>query len=180
MGGNSDKTSGGTRNYASQPGTLGKRRSEYDKLMGSGDYDKSNSYLDKSGGFVVVHNQHNINKDELTAGKKLAQKGYKVYLDSEKSTISGGKTKDGRLYKSPMDMKSIGKAGNNTIKTAMEKASKQGVETVVLIQKTKTMTRDYVDQQVGKFKEKSPARARAKIKHVIVVGMNGNVHRRKV
>ena len=62
----------------------------------------------------------------------------------------------------------------------MEKASKQGVETVVLIQKTKAMTREYVDQQVGKFIEKSPARARARIKHVIVVGKSGNIHRRNL
>lgn len=180
MGGNSDKTSGGTRNYASQPGTLGKRQGEFNRLMGTGNYDKSNSYMDKSGGFVVVHNEHNINSDERDASKKLAKKGYKVYLDSEKSTISGGKTKDGRLYHSPMDMKAIGKAGNNTIKTAMEKASKQGAETVVLIQRTKSMTREYVDAQVKKFIEQSPVRARERIKHVIVVGLSGNVHRRNL
>ena len=79
-----------------------------------------------------------------------------------------------------MDMKSITKAGENTIKTAIEKASRQGAETVVLIQRTEAMTREYVDAQVAKFKEKSPARARARIKHVIVVGLSGNIHRRNI
>ncbi len=180
MSGNSDKTTGGTRNYASQPGTLGKRSGEFNQLMNSGNYDRDNSYFDRSGGFMVVHNEHNINADELDAGRKLAQKGYKVYLDSEHSTISGGKTKDGKLYQSPMDMKSITTAGENTIKTAMEKASRQGAETVVLIQQTEAMTREYVDAQVAKFKEKAPARARARIKHVIVVGLSGNIHRRNI
>lgn len=177
MSGNSDKKSGGTRNYASQPGTFNKRNREFNQLMSSGDYDKANSYYDPSGGFMVVHKDHNINADELDAGKKLARKGYKVYLDSERSTITGGKTKDGRLYKSPMDIKAINTAGNNTIKNAMEKASRQGAETVILVQRTTAMTRKYVDEQVDNFKKLSPALAKANIKHVIVVGISGNVHR---
>lgn len=180
MGGNSDKTSGGTRNYASQPGTMSKRGGEFNQLMSSGNYDRENSYFDKSGGFLVVHNEHNLNADELDAGRKLAHKGYKVYLDSEHSTISGGKTKDGRIYRSPMDIKSITKTGENTIKNAMEKASKQGAETIVLFQRNLGMTRKYVDEQVRKFINKSPGRAKDKIKHVIVVGMNGNIHRRNI
>lgn len=135
MGGNSDKTSGGTRNYASQPGTMSKRGGEFNQLMSSGNYDRENSYFDKSGGFLAVHNEHNLNADELDAGRKLAHKGYEVYLDSEHSSISGGKTKDGRIYRLPMDIKAINKIGENTIKNAMEKASKQGAETIVLFQR---------------------------------------------
>ena len=171
MSGNGDKTSGGTRNYAKQPGTLGKRRC---------DYDRKNSYFDKSGGFMVVHNQHNINADELDAGRKLAQKGYKIYLDSERSTISYEGKRDGRIYRSPMDMKAVGQAGANTIKTAMERAAKQGAETVVLIQRAKAMTPTYIQNQIQLFREKSPKRAREKIKRVIVVGVSGGVHRRPV
>ena len=180
MSGNGDKTSGGTRNYAKQPGTLGKRRSEYDKLMGSGDYDRQNSIFDKSGGFVVIHNEHNLKDGEKEAAQKLARKGYKVYLDKERSTVSGQTTKDGRLYHSPMDIKSVKIAGNNTIKTAMEKASKQGAETVVVLQRSRSVTREYITSQINLFREKSPQRAREKIKWVIVVGQNGKVHRRPV
>lgn len=159
---------------------MSKRGGEFNQLMSSGNYDRENSYFDKSGGFLVVHNEHNLNADELDAGRKLAHKGYKVYLDSEHSTISGGKTKDGRIYRSPMDIKSITKTGENTIKNAMEKASKQGAETIVLFQRNLGMTRKYVDEQVRKFINKSPGRAKDKIKHVIVVGMNGNIHRRNI
>ena len=34
--------------------------------------------------------------------------------------------------------------------------------------------------QIRKFLHKSPGRAKEKIKHVIVVGMNGNIHRRNI
>ena len=180
MGGNSDKTSGGTRNYASQPGTMSKRGGEFNQLMSSGNYDRENSYFDKSGGFLAVHNEHNLNADELDAGCKLAHKGYKVYLDSEHSTISGGKTKDGRLYRSPMDMKAIGEAGKWSIKREVERAARQGAETVVLIQRTQAMTREYVDDQVQKIKTYSPPWAKARIKHLIVVGLKGNIHRRNL
>lgn len=180
MSGNGEKKSGGTRNYAKQPGTLNKRRSDYDKLMGTGDYDKKNSFFDKSGGFVVVHNDHMLKDGEKEAAEKLARKGYKVYLDSERSTITGQTTKDGRLYRSPMDIKSVKIAGNNTIKTALEKASKQGAETVVVLQRSHTITREYITSQIKLFKDKSPQRAREKIKWVIVVGQSGNVHRRPV
>ena len=180
MSGNGDKTSGGTRNYAKQPGTLGKRRSEFDKLMGSGDYDRKNSIFDKSGGFVVIHNEHNLKDGEKEAAQKLARKDYKVYLDRERSTVFKQTTKDGRIYHSHIDIKSVKIAGNNTIKTAMEKASKQGAETVVILQRSHAITREYITSQIKLFREKSPQRAREKIKWVIVVGMNGNVHRRPV
>lgn len=180
MSGNGDKTSGGTRNYAKQPGTLGKRRSEFDKLMGSGDYDRKNSIFDKSGGFVVIHNEHNLKDGEKEAAQKLARKGYKVYLDSEHSTLSHDSKKDGSLYRSPMDIKAIGEAGKWSVKREMERAAKQGANTVVLLQRTKAMTRNYVEEQLQKFRDYSPQRAREKIKYVVVVGASGNVHRHKI
>ena len=180
MGGNSDKTSGGTRNYASQPGTLGKRQGEFNRLMGTGNYDESNSYMDKSGGFVVVHNERKYNENELEAGKKLAKKGYKVYLDRERSTVAGQTAKDGRLYQSPMDIKAIKTPGKWTLKSAMDYASKQGAETVVVLQRSSSVTREYITNQINLFREHSPQRAKEKIKRVIVIGMDGSVHRRPV
>lgn len=79
-----------------------------------------------------------------------------------------------------MDIKTINKAGKYTIKSAMESAAKQDASVVVLGQGTKRMTRAYVESQIRMFQEKSPARARAKLKYVIVVGKRGTVHRHKL
>ena len=102
------KTSGGTRNYRNNPKAMKTRRKEYNSLMGSGNYDHTRSYFDASGGFVATHKEHNHitnhNEDKSdVASINLAKKGYKVYLDSEKSEIefSTGKNKkvrDGRVF----------------------------------------------------------------------------------
>ena len=52
-----------------------------------------------------------------------------------------------------MDIKAINKIGENTIKNAMEKASKQGAETIVLFQRNHNMTRKYVDEQIRESTE---------------------------
>lgn len=96
--------------------------------------------------------------------------------------ISKSKKVDGKIYKEVFDFKTISTAGKSTIKNALEKASKQSenIETVVLIQNTKSMTKKYVKEQIEMFKHISPAKSREKIKRVIVVGMSGNVHRHKL
>lgn len=183
MSGTSDKTSGSTRNYAKQPGTLAKRRAEFDSLMASGDYDRKKSYFDKSGGFYVWHNDHKPNRDskaERFAAKTLAKHGYKVYLDKEKSNEYKLSTKDGYIYNSPMDIKKISKAGKYTIKSHLEKATKQGAKTAVIVQGSKKVTRQYIDSQIRLFKEKSPRRAVGKLEFVVVIGKNGHVHRHKL
>lgn len=179
MSGQSDKTSGSTRNYAKRPSTLANRKAEFDRFMATGKYDESKSYFDKSGGFVVFNKDHNriqANSLELEASKQLAQKGYKVYIESEKSYIYKDSKHDGFLYKSSMDIKTINTPGENTLKTAFEKAAKQNAETVVVRQNSIKADRAYIDAQIRKFKEKSPRRAVKKIKRVVVVGFDGNVH----
>lgn len=183
MSGTNDKTSGSTRNYAKQPNTLAKRRSEYDSLMSSGNYNKRKSYFDKSGGFYAWHNDHKANKDskaERFAAKTLAEHGYKVYMDKEKSNKNKLSTKDGYIYKSPMDIKKVSKAGKYTIKSHLEKATKQGAKTAVIVQGSKKVNRQYIDSQIKLFKEKSPRKAVGKLEYVIVVGKNGHVHRHKI
>ena len=161
------------------------RRSEYNSLMGSGSYDLTRSYFDASGGFVATHNEHNhiknhdIDKSDI-ASINLAKKGYKIYLDNEKATIMFQPKRDGKIYKLPMDIKTIGEAGNNTIKSAIESASKQDAKVAILYQNTPKMDKHYVLSQLELFKTKSPQRARDKIEWVIVVGSNGNVHRHKM
>lgn len=180
---NSHKTYGGTRNYAHAPSTLRKRRDEYNRLMNSGDYDPERSKFYPSGGFYAVHRYHN-NPESYDAEEKaasvLAEKGYKIYLGDERNTISGKSVNDGNIYHSRMDIKAITEVGPNTIKSRLEKATKQGATTAILVQTRSDMTRAYVEGQIQKFKEFSPARARAKLEYVIVVGMNGSVHRHKL
>ncbi len=50
----------------------------------------------------------------------------------------------------------------------------------ILGQRTRRMTRAYVESQIRLFQEKSPARAREKLEYVIVVGRRGTVHRHKL
>jgi 3-keto-L-gulonate-6-phosphate decarboxylase len=83
-------------------------------------------------------------------------------------------------YKRKADFKTVSTIGNNTIKGAIEKASKQGAEVAVIYQRTKKMDRVYVEKQLDLFRLKSPKKAREKIKEVIVVGLSGNVHRHKM
>ena len=181
-----DKRSGGTRNYSKQPRTLKKRHDEFDALMNTGVYDFARSFFDPSGGFAATHNEHNQVIDPAkdksdVAVQYLAAKGYRLYLDSEKTTISdSGKKKDGRIEKLPMDIKTINNAGKSTIKRACEEAAKQGARCVILFQNTSAMDRKYVSEQLyGKdgFLQKSPIKMVRQIDWVIVVGSNGHVHR---
>ena len=142
-------------------------------------FDESSLLIDNS---LKEHNHitdHNIDKSDV-ASRLLAKKGYKVYLDSEKSTIKFETKRDGRIYELPMDMKTIGEAGKNTIKRAIENVSKQDAKVAILYQNTSKMDKQYVLSQIELFKTKSPQRARDKIEWVIVVGSNGNVHRHKM
>lgn len=176
------KSSGGTRNYAGK-NTLSKRREEFDSLMGTGKYDNDRSFFDNSGGFVVTHKHHNNDKDNdmsSAAVAALSKKGYKVYLGDERNYVAGIPTPDGRLYKHTMEIKTVNTAGNNTIKKSLEASTKQGASVVVLYQNTNQMTREYVESQIKLFNEKSPKMTQEKLKHVIVVGKSGNVHRHKI
>lgn len=181
------KASGGTRNYSSVPKTLDNRKNEFNSLMASGLYDAERSYFDASGGFVAVNKEHNVADTdvdkEADATKKLAKKGYKVYLDSELATIAFKTHNDGRLYNLKMDIKTINKAGEHTIKKRIEDASKQNVKAVVLYQNIDKMDKKYVLEQIygeNGFIQKSPKKAVEKIDWVIVVGANGNVHRHDI
>ena len=51
------KGSGGTRNYSNNPHALSNRKTEFDSIMNTGDY--RDGYFDKSGGYFVIHKDHN-------------------------------------------------------------------------------------------------------------------------
>ena len=87
---------------------------------------------------------------------------------------------DGRVYKEVMDVKTVNVVGKNTIKNQLENATKQGASVAILYQNNEKMTRSYVESQIKLFNNKSPKRAKDKLKLVIVVGKNGNVHRHKI
>ena len=183
------KTSGGVRNYRTYSSAYDTRKAEFNMLMATGQYKQDFSRFYKGGGFVVTHKGHNVarydSKGKLVdksdeAARKLARKGFRVYLDSERSNRMNVSTPDGRIEKLTMDIKTISKSGRYTIKQALEKASKQGSRAVVLMQGTKKMTRQYVERQISLFQQKSPKRARDKMEYVIVVGISGNIHRHKL
>lgn len=180
------KESGGTRNYNPNSKAWEKRYNEYTGLLATGDYDIARSFFDNSGGFCVTHNEHNpvtqpdVDKSDI-AVKYLTEKGYRIYLDSEKTTFSdNGKKKDGRIEKLPMDIKTINTVGKYTIKRAVEKASVQGARAVILFQNTPDMDAKYIKQALygaDGVVNKSPLKVLEKIDWVIVVGANGHVHR---
>lgn len=186
------KTYGGTRNYPSGSSAYVKRQTEYESLMSSGDYSSSLSHFYSGGGFVVTHNEHNApgeGDDTRHIANSLAKKGYRIYLGKEKTskisdpakrTGKNPKVQDGKIEVRQMDIKTINRAGKNTIKNAMESATKQNASVVILGQRTRRMTRAYVESQIKLFQEKSPARAREKLEYVIVVGRRGTVHRHKL
>ena len=183
------KTAGGVRNYRTYSSAYNKRRDEFYGLMATGQYKPDASRFYKGGGFVAVHKEHNVaRRDESgrlvdksdEAARKLARKGFRVYLESEKSNKMKVSTPDGRIERLAMDIKTINKTGKYTIKATLEHASKQGASSVVLMQGTRSMTRQYVESQIEMFRQKSPKKAREKIKNVITVGISGNVHRHKV
>lgn len=182
------KSSGGTRNYRNNTKTLTTRRKEFDTLMHSGFYDVSRSYFDPTGGFVATNKEHNeVKNPEIDKEKEatlfLANKGYKVYLDSERATIEFEPHNDGRIYNISMDIKTINEAGNNTIKRQLEKASTQNVKAVVLYQNNPLVDKNYVKNQIygeNGFIQKSPKKALEKIDWIIVVGSNGHVHRHDI
>ena len=179
MSGTPDKKTGGTRNYAKYPKTLQKRRDEYDAEIATGNYNAELSYFDKSGGYVLVHKDHNKIKEgslEMETTHDLAKKGYKIRLESEKSKRFKDKKCDGTIYDSPMDIKTVSTAGKYTIKGALEKASSQKANVVIIRQGAPDITRKYIDDQIDLFKRKSPRRAVRRIKRIIVVGENGHVH----
>lgn len=183
------KTYGGVRNYKTGSSAYRKRRAEYNSLMATGDYKPESSHFYKGGGFVVTHKEHNLAQRDKNgklvdksdeAAVKLARKGYRVYLESERSNKAEFKTRDGKVEKLEVDIKTVSNLGKYTIKSVMEKAAKQNANGVVIMQGTKKMTREYVERQIRLFQMKSPKRARDKIKYVIVVGKSGNVHRHKL
>ena len=176
------KRGGGTRNYSNNPKVMATRRAEYDGLMATGSYDASRSFFDPSGGFYITHKGHDTiadhDKDKSdVAVKYLAAKGYRVYLDNEKSAISyNGKVRDGRIEKLPMDIKTANSAGKWTLKHDFDYAAQQGAKAVVVMQNNPAVNREYVTEQISKMTNY----ARKQIDWVIVVGMDESVHRHKL
>lgn len=177
------KASGGTRNYSNRENTWGKRQSEFQAIVNTGDY--KNSYFDKSGGYFVVHKDHNeiadpnVNK-EMYAAEILAKKGYRIYLMSENAYISGIKKRDGFNGHAMMDMKTINSAGKYKIENSLKDAATQGAEIAILIQNTPAMTKAYVQEQISLYLQHAKGNERGNLREVMIVGMSGNVHRHKL
>lgn len=184
-----EKQSGGTRNYSHRTKTLEKRRAEFDKVVSKGYY--RDSYFDKSGGYYVIHKNHNeiIHHGKIGEGRKndnfedecarkLAKKGYRIYLMSEKSYINGVKKTDGFADHSIIDIKTINSAGRWRIINDMKDAATQGAEVAIFFQNTPKMDKNYVEEQINAFRR--GAAYKGKLSHVWIVGMSGRIHRHKI
>ena len=177
------KPGGGTRNYSHRPKIIAKRKAEFDGLVATGLYNES--YFDVSGGYYIAHEGHAIKEDdeskERSAALALAQKGYRVYLMPDQSYVQGLSKSDGFTEHAQMDIKTISNAGTATIRNAMEKASKQGAELVVLVQNTPAVTKDYVSQQIQLFKNTPAGKHNVTLKAVWIISADGKrIHRRQI
>lgn len=176
-----EKRSGGTRNYSHRTKTLEKRRAEFDKVVSKGYY--RDSYFDRSGGYYVIHKDHNeingtTNKEDFGA-KALAAHGYRAYLMSEKNYLEGFKRNDGFVDHAIVDFKTISTAGKYSIERALKDASLQGAELCVMVQNTKDMTKEYVERQYSMYKEHAKGKE-ANIKALWVISMDGKrIHRHR-
>lgn len=177
------KQSGGTRNYYRLPSVLARRKAEFDSLIAKGDYVRS--HFSQSGGYYVIHKDHkpvtvpNENK-ENEAAKFLADKGYRVYMMGEGSYLRDFKKTDGFHEHAIMDIKTINSASKYRIERVLKNAALQNAEVVVLMQNTKDMTRNYVENQINLFKENAKGSERGNLKQVIVVGLSGRIHRHSI
>lgn len=175
------KQSGGTRNYSHRTETLNKRRAEFDSVVAKGDY--SSQYFDKSGGYYVIHKDHNAingttNKEDFAA-RALAEHGYRAYLMSEKNYIEGFKKNDGFVDHATVDFKTISTAGKYSVERALKDASLQGAELCVIVQNTTAMTRTYVENQFAMYKQYAKGNE-ANIKALWVISMDGQrIHRHR-
>lgn len=168
------KPSGGTRNYSYRPKTLSKRRAEFDRIVAKGYY--KDSYFDKSGGYYVIHQDHNeingtTNKENFGA-RVLAEHGYRVYLMSEKNYIEGFKRNDGFVDHATVDFKTMSTAGKYTLERNLKDASLQKAEICVVIQNTKDLTTEYVERQWQAYKAHAKGNE-AKVKALWVISMDG-------
>lgn len=119
--------------------TVKKSRVEFLSKIASGEYipSKSKFYM-SSGGFYLTHYKHNdstTDNDKSTFGVDvLAEKGYKIYLESEVSNEIGKKNPDGVIDGRVLEIKTINTNGTFTVKSKLEKSTKQNAEVVVLVQ----------------------------------------------
>lgn len=156
---------------------------EFQELLNDGFHDAERSYFSESGGFVVTHVDHNrVSNPEIDleplAARILADYGYRVYLDSERSYIENQRTPDGRLNRRTMDIKTINTSGSNTVRSKVDKASGQGVEVVVLMENCRGFSDAYVRGQIQKFR--ATRHAESRIKEVFWVKKDGSTKSMKI
>lgn len=175
------KPSGGTRNYSHRTKTLAKRRAEFDKVVAKGYYRES--YFDKSGGYYVIHKDHNningIENKEDFGAKALAKHGYRVYLMSETNYIEGFKRNDGFVEHAIVDFKTMSTPGKYTLERNLKDASLQRAELCIVIQNSKDMTKEYVERQWEAYKAHAKG-DEARVKALWVISMDGKrIHKHK-
>lgn len=180
------KGSGGTRAVKRYSGTYEQARRNYVDALSRGGYDVKRSYLSPSGGSLLFAEGHNIVKEEIEAGRIMADKGYEVVLmpesgvDSIRKVARKGTAKfpDGTIdlisyeQKTPNPTKigAIGRARN--VNKALEHAMKKGADIAFIYDKHKALHREDIDAGIHLFE----SRLRYRFKAILTLNYRGEIH----
>ena len=96
----------------------------------------ADSFDENSGGFYVIHREHNFDKKngryEIESAKALITEGYRIELQSERSRIQGVKIPDGLLNGKLCELKAVIKNSAKSIQRQIEDSARKKALFVVL------------------------------------------------
>lgn len=180
------KGSGGTLVITPYKGTVERARERFSGMIASGEYDVARSYLSPSGGSLLFSKEHNIVKEEIEAGRILADKGYEVVLTPEGTADSVLKMSKRGGYRFPEGTISLvsfeqktpnpgkrddaGRAQN--VKKALDHAAAKGAEIALIYDKNKALHRQDIGTGMGLFEKRSDYRFKA----VVTINAKGEIH----
>lgn len=167
-------------------GTMELARERFSGMIASGEYDVARSYLSPSGGSLLFAKGHNIVKEEIEAGRILADKGYEVVLTPEGTADSvlkvskrgGSKFPEGTISLVTFEQKTpnpgkrddAGRAQN--VKKALDHGEAKGAEITLIYDKHKALHRQDISAGMGLFEKHSDYRFKA----VVTINANGEIH----
>ena len=167
-------------------GTVEQARERFNGMIAGGGYDVARSYLSPSGGSLLFSKEHNIVKEEIEAGRILADKGYEVVLTPEGTVDSVLKVSKRGQYKFPegtislvtFEQKTpnpgrtddVGRAQN--VKRALDHAAVKGAEIALIYDKHKVLHRQDISAGLRIFEEHSDYRLKA----IVTINAKGEIH----
>nr|DAG36488.1 MAG TPA: hypothetical protein [Caudoviricetes sp.] len=180
------KGSGGTRVVKPHNGTFEQARRKYLNALSDSRYVPSRSYLSPSGGSLLFEKGHNVVKEEIEAGRLMADKGYEVVLTPEggtdtirKVTKRGSeKFPDGTIdfisyeQKTPNPAKTDATSRAKNVNNALEHAMKKGADVAFIYDKHGVLHREDIDSGIHIFENRMPYRFKA----ILTLNAHGDVH----